>query len=152
MIVLAIADSCRTQGSHRAAKLFRTAIALVLAFPLLVGPAHAQGASDLLQSLGTNNSGSGTDGLAQQILRSLGQNGGQSTAPLQPNIQIQNPMLQNGIPGLPFNSLQGMSNTANNAGLSPLERLMSLRTGQRILQRNGGSELDDIVHLRRCLV
>jgi polysaccharide export outer membrane protein len=134
MIFFGAAGSCRTQVRCAVAKLFRTMLASALVFPLVGGPARAQGVNDILQSLGTNNSGNGTDGLAQQILRSLGQGGGQSTGPLQPNIQIQNPALQNGIPTLPFNALQGMPNTTNNAALSPLERLMSLRTGQRILQ------------------
>ena len=52
---------------------------------------------------------------------------------MQPNIQIQNPLLQNGFPAVPFNPLQGLPNTADNS-FSPLEKLMSLRTGQRILQ------------------
>ena len=134
MVFLAIAELRRTQGLRAGGKILRAAVALALVFPLIVVPARAQGVSDVLQSLGTNSGSGGTDGLAQQILRSLGQNGGQSTGPLQPNIQIQNPMLQNGIPTLPFNSLQGTPNTANNAALSPLEKLMSLRTGQRILQ------------------
>src|ERR1700679_4097588 len=112
MIFLAIAELRRTRGLRAAGKVFRAVIALAVAFPFIVVPAHAQGVSDVLQSLGTNGS-SGTDGLTQQVLRSLGQNGGQSTAPLQPNIQIQNPQLEGGFPGGPFNALQGLPNASD---------------------------------------
>jgi polysaccharide biosynthesis/export protein len=134
MVFLAMMESRRSRGLRAAGKVFRAVMALAVAFPFIVVPAHAQGVSDVLQSLGTSGSSSGTDGLAQQVLRSLGQNGGQSTTPLQPNIQIQNPQLEGGFPGGPFNALQGLPNASDTTGFSPLEKLMSLRVGQRLMQ------------------
>jgi polysaccharide export outer membrane protein len=117
-----------------AQKLLRMSLALTVILSAAIVPARAQGAGDILQSLG-GTGGNGTDSLPQQILRSLSQGGAGQTVPPQlgPSVQIQNPQLQNGFPAVPFNPLQGLPNTGDSR-FSPLERLMSLRVGQRILQ------------------
>src|ERR1700749_3693425 len=90
---------------------------LGLAASVTVTPAVAQGVGQILQLLGTGSNGN--DGLTQQILRSLGQSDSQISPQLQPNIQIQNPQLQNLVPGSPFNPLRTSPVPGNNVGLSP---------------------------------
>src|SRR6185312_11651427 len=91
-------------------------------------PAAAQSAA---QALGSSLS----DPLSQEVLRALQQRGGAQTIDpgVQPNVEIQNPAVypQN-APTAPAAARQNPAALAN--GLSGLERLMSLRTGQRLQQ------------------
>jgi polysaccharide export outer membrane protein len=69
-------------------------------------------------------SGDASDGLSQEVLHALQQRGAQSTQPqLQPSVQIEKPAAYPEPPP-----------PANDTALSPLEKLMSSRTGQRIKQ------------------
>jgi polysaccharide biosynthesis/export protein len=115
---------------------WRLSFILALVLSCFVSPSFGQTAGDVLQSLGGGAGGGGTDSLTQTILRSLTQNGGgQTSSQLQSNVQVQNPQLLNGgSAAVPLNALQGASGAPQNNELSPLEKLMSLRTGQRILQ------------------
>ena len=132
MFISPIAASRPKTVMCAAGRFLRTVLALAVILQLSTTVSFAQAASDILQSLGNGSSGTGSDGLTQQILRSLTQGGSQGgNTQLQPNIQIQNPLLQNGLPATPFSSLQALPNMAGDEGFSPLERLMSLRRAAR---------------------
>ena len=103
-------------------------LALIFCFCAAALPLKAQTASSALGS-------AISDPLSQEVLRALQQRGGGQTIDpgVQPSVQIQSqPVYQQSGPAVPPDPMQNPSETAN--GLSALERLMSLRVGQRLQQ------------------
>src|SRR5579864_7880677 len=105
---------------------------------LAIAFACAGGAPDFAQSISQTLGGLPSDPVSDEVVRALLQRsagGPTSAAPLQPNVQIQNPPIYSPqypyVPGITANPLERFSNIPDTE-LSPLEKLMSVRVGQRV--------------------